>query len=363
MSKHAPVENVISSLASQQTSAATSDGSPIRASGIREVMYEMCSSESCPSIGVLITAGAIAVDEDAGACDVLADRLRQADHRRLRRGVGPRHRVALLPGDRGDVDDAAVPAGLHLRDRGAVRVEDAVEVDRVDAAPLLVAHLLGVEGVAADAGRADEHVESRQPLDGGTRRWEESVTSSPFARSKTCTSAPPASRREATAAPMPLAPPVTSATRPWKPYRFAIATFLYLIAVGFDPRSDYPLGLERPDLVATPGGIPLDRVSLDAPGIDAAELRATPETLGLQAEVAEAAGRLQLAANLRRAAELAPLPDETILAVYTALRPRRSTAAELEGWAARLEELGAPLNAAFVREALDAYEQRGLLAR
>ena len=83
----------------------------------------------------------------------------------------------------------------------------------------------------------------------------------------------------------------------------------------------------------------------------------------MQAAVAEAAGRLQLAANLRRAAELAPLPDETILAVYTALRPRRSTAAELEGWAARLEELGAPLNASFVREALGAYEQRGLLAR
>ena len=132
--------------------------------------------------------------------------------------------------------------------------------------------------------------------------------------------------------------------------------------MGFDPRSDYPLGLERPDLVATPGGIPLERLALDAPGVDAAELRASPGTLGLQAEVAEAAGRSQLAANLRRAAELAPLPDETILAVYTALRPGRSTAAELEGWAAQLEELGAPLNAAFVREALGAYAQRGLLA-
>jgi propanediol dehydratase small subunit len=135
-----------------------------------------------------------------------------------------------------------------------------------------------------------------------------------------------------------------------------------LIVVGFDPRSDYPLGLERPDLVATPGGIPLDQVSLDAPGIDAVELRAAPETLELQAAVAKAAGRSQLAANLRRAAELAPLSDETILAVYTALRPRRSTASELKGWAARLEELGAPLNASFVREALDAYAQRGLLA-
>jgi propanediol dehydratase small subunit len=136
-----------------------------------------------------------------------------------------------------------------------------------------------------------------------------------------------------------------------------------LIAVGFDPRSDYPLGLERPDLVATPGGIPLDRVSLDTPGIEAIELRATPETLGLQAEVAEAAGRVQLAANLRRAAELAPLPDETILAIYTALRPRRSTAAELEAWAAELESRDAPASAVFVREAAQVYAERGLLAR
>jgi len=38
MSKHAPVEKLISSLASQQMSAATSDGSPTRESGMRAVM-------------------------------------------------------------------------------------------------------------------------------------------------------------------------------------------------------------------------------------------------------------------------------------------------------------------------------------
>ena len=81
-----------------------------------------------------------------------------------------------------------------------------------------------------------------------------------------------------------------------------------------------------------------------------------------QAEVAAAAGRPQLAANLLRAAELAPLPDETILEIYTALRPRRSSAAELEAWADRLERLGAPLTAAFVREAKSVYSERGLLA-
>jgi propanediol dehydratase small subunit len=91
-------------------------------------------------------------------------------------------------------------------------------------------------------------------------------------------------------------------------------------------------------------------------------MRATPETLRLQAEVARAAGREPLAASLERAAELAGVPDDLLLAVYTALRPRRATAAELEEWAVRLESLGASGTAGFVREASVAYSERGLLA-
>jgi propanediol dehydratase small subunit len=132
--------------------------------------------------------------------------------------------------------------------------------------------------------------------------------------------------------------------------------------VGFDPESDYPLGLARPDLVSTPGGIPLSGLSLDAPGLDASELRATAETLRLQAEVARAAGRTQLADNLLRAAELAGVQDDTILEIYTALRPRRSTAAELADWAERLDGWDAPATAAFVREAAEVYARRGFLA-
>src|ERR1700690_2375710 len=93
--------------------------------------------------------------------------------------------------------------------------------------------------------------------------------------------------------------------------------------VAFDPLTDYPLGLKRPDLVSTPGGLPLASLVLDGEQVHATELRATPATLRLQAEVAANAGRPQLAANLLRAAELAPLPDKTILDIYTALRPRR----------------------------------------
>jgi propanediol dehydratase small subunit len=130
----------------------------------------------------------------------------------------------------------------------------------------------------------------------------------------------------------------------------------------FDPSRDYPLGTNAQELVRTPGGIPLEDLDLHSDAVTATELRATPETLRLQAEVARSNGQEQLAQNLIRAAELAPLPDETILAIYTALRPSRSTAADLEEWARRLEEWNAPANAAFVREAAEVYERRGILA-
>jgi propanediol dehydratase small subunit len=141
-----------------------------------------------------------------------------------------------------------------------------------------------------------------------------------------------------------------------------IRHFYTVFDVSLDPSRDYPLGTRRPDLVRTPGGLRLDELELHADEVVAAELRATPETLRLQADVARAAGRTQLADSLLRAAELAPLPDETILEIYTALRPRRSTEAELAAWAERLEAWKAPRSAAFVREAAQVYAERGLLA-
>jgi propanediol dehydratase small subunit len=131
-----------------------------------------------------------------------------------------------------------------------------------------------------------------------------------------------------------------------------------------DPSTDYPLGSRRPELVTTPGGIALAEVTLEAlragrlgPG----EIRATAETLRRQAAVARASGRAPLADNLERAAELTAVPDGELLEIYTALRPGRAAAAELEEWARRLEAYGAGRTAAFVREAAAAHAERGLL--
>jgi propanediol dehydratase small subunit len=135
--------------------------------------------------------------------------------------------------------------------------------------------------------------------------------------------------------------------------------------VGADATAGYPLGTERPEAVRTPSGLALDELTLDAlraGRLEDGEMRATAETLRLQAEVARAAGRAQLADNFARAAELTALPDDVILEVYTALRPNRATQAELDGWANRLErDYAAPLTASFVREAAQAYRDRALL--
>jgi len=91
------------------------------------------------------------------------------------------------------------------------------------------------------------------------------------------------------------------------------------------------------------------------------DVRIHPATLEAQAAVAERHGNPQLAANFRRAAELATFAETEILAFYEALRPRRSTMDELTTLADRLAARDAPLCAALVREAAAAYALRGLL--
>jgi propanediol dehydratase small subunit len=96
--------------------------------------------------------------------------------------------------------------------------------------------------------------------------------------------------------------------------------------------------------------------------VGVADLRIHPETLERQAVVAEQHGNPQLAQNLRRAAELTGLPDDEVLAIYDALRPGRSTPAQLTGLAASLAGRGLPRCAALLTEAAEVYARRGLSA-
>ncbi|MEW5810684.1 MAG: diol dehydratase small subunit [Actinomycetota bacterium] len=92
-----------------------------------------------------------------------------------------------------------------------------------------------------------------------------------------------------------------------------------------------------------------------------ADLRMDPAALAHQADVAERGGNPQLAENFMRAAELAMIDDEEVMALYEALRPYRSTAAELEELRASLVDRGAPRCAALVEQAAAVYARRGLL--
>ena len=132
--------------------------------------------------------------------------------------------------------------------------------------------------------------------------------------------------------------------------------------------ADYPLAEKRPELIQGPRGKALSEITLEAvlSGEAALEdLRITPAALRLQAEVSRAAGRPTLAENFERAAELVGVPQAVIMRTYELLRPGRArSAAELRAAARTLrEEHGAALMAAFVDEAADAYEARGLFQR
>jgi propanediol dehydratase small subunit len=96
--------------------------------------------------------------------------------------------------------------------------------------------------------------------------------------------------------------------------------------------------------------------------IGVADLRIHPDTLERQAAIAEQHANPQLAGNLRRAAELTRLPDDEVLRIYEALRPGRSTPAELTALAESLAARGLPRCAALVAEAADVYARRGLSA-
>jgi propanediol dehydratase small subunit len=119
------------------------------------------------------------------------------------------------------------------------------------------------------------------------------------------------------------------------------------------------------DTVRTTSGRTLDELTIEAVlagELTAEDLRISGDTLRRQADVAEAAGYRQLAENLRRAAELTRISNQEVLDIYNALRPGRTTYGQLIELADRLaNDLDAPLNAAFVREAAEVYLERGIV--
>ncbi|MCT4618056.1 MAG: diol dehydratase small subunit [Marinisporobacter sp.] len=127
-------------------------------------------------------------------------------------------------------------------------------------------------------------------------------------------------------------------------------------------KNDYPLGTKRPELVESPTGKGLEDITIEKTingEISADDVRISAEILEYQAQVAQSVGRDAFARNLRRAAELTKIPDDRILEIYNALRPYRSTREEMIEIADELEhKYGAKINADFVREATDVYQER-----
>jgi propanediol dehydratase small subunit len=126
----------------------------------------------------------------------------------------------------------------------------------------------------------------------------------------------------------------------------------------------YPLMERAGDELRAASGRPAREISLAALAageLTDDDLRITPEALRSQADIAREAGFPQLAANLRRAAELTAVPNADLLWMYEALRPGRATYEEMLALAARLAgDFHAPEMAAFVREAAEVYRARGL---
>lgn len=130
-------------------------------------------------------------------------------------------------------------------------------------------------------------------------------------------------------------------------------------------KENYPLSEKMSDKIKAQSGMSFDDITLDkviSGEIKSEDIRISPETLEMQAQVAESVNRDAFAANLRRAAELIAVPDKRLLEIYNAMRPYRSTKAELYDIADELEnKYNCKINAAFVREAADVYEKRGRL--
>ncbi|WZL81261.1 diol dehydratase small subunit [Vallitaleaceae bacterium 9-2] len=127
----------------------------------------------------------------------------------------------------------------------------------------------------------------------------------------------------------------------------------------------YPLKEKHPNIIKSKSGKGLDEITLEAivaGDVTAEDIKISKEVLVLQAEVARQEGKIQLAQNFVRSAELIEIPDDEILDMYNMLRPYRSTEEELKALSSRLRtEYDAQVCADFIEETLYVYKKRDLL--
>jgi propanediol dehydratase small subunit len=129
--------------------------------------------------------------------------------------------------------------------------------------------------------------------------------------------------------------------------------------------ADYPLSEKRVDLIRTRTGKPLAEITvaaLKSGAVTMDDLRITQDALLMQAEIAEAAGRPRLGANFQRAADMVDMPQDVLLQAYELLRPGRAKSKQelLDTAKTFRETYKAERVAAFLEEAAEVYERRGL---
>jgi len=129
--------------------------------------------------------------------------------------------------------------------------------------------------------------------------------------------------------------------------------------------ADYPMAEKRPESIRARSGKPMQDITLEAVvagSVGMADLAIHSETLLRQAEIARSAGRPTLAQNFERAADLVEVPQDLVMRAYEILRPGRAqSSAEIVAVAATLRQAhGANRIAAFLEEAAEVYEKRGL---
>ena len=132
----------------------------------------------------------------------------------------------------------------------------------------------------------------------------------------------------------------------------------------YTAQEDYPLYEKHYEDIRTATGKGLKDFTLDAilnGEIQPEDCRISAETLERHAQLEESVGNFQIAAELRRSAEMTRIADNRIMEIYNALRPRMSNKETLKEIIEELKtNYNAPQCAAFIEDAIKVYEKRNM---